>query len=155
MEMKHTVMIRNAVLSDIEPMVGLLKQLFAIEADFIFDADKHRRGLRLLLDGCHKHKCIKVAEYDQRVVGMCSAQTLISSAEGGMVALVEDLVVDKKFRGRGIGALLMKSIEAWRNTLGLKRLQLLADCQNRPALDFYKNNGWESTRLICIRKTFG
>ena len=135
--------------------MSLLGELFAIEADFSFDADRQRQGLRLMLDGCRKHKCIKVAECDREVIGMCSAQTLISTAEGGVVALVEDLVVKNGWRGRGVGGMLLESIDAWSNSCGLKRLQLLADAENEPALAFYGKNGWERTQLICLRKRFG
>ncbi|MFZ2634634.1 MAG: GNAT family N-acetyltransferase [Desulfosalsimonadaceae bacterium] len=134
--------------------MSLLGELFAIEADFFFDVDKHRQGLTLLLDGCRKHKCLKVAEHNREIIGMCSGQTLISTAEGGVVAMVEDLVVKTGWRGKGVGRMLLESMEAWSNSCGLKRLQLLADSENDPALEFYQKNGWKVTQLICLRKRF-
>ncbi len=148
------LIIRNAEHSDIDALVILLCELFAIEVDFEFDADKHRLGLRLMIDGCRKHKCIKVAEYDNKVIGMCSAQTHISTVEGGVAAMVEDLVVHNQWRGKGIGRMLLESIESWSNVCGLKRLQLLADSANETALSFYKKNDWNPTQLICLRKKF-
>ncbi len=133
-------------------LVSLLEELFAIESDFDFDAKKHRQGLRLMMDGCRKHKCIRVAEYNNRVIGMCSAQTLISTVEGRMVAMVEDFVIQKQWQGKGIGRMLLENIELWSKICGLTRLQLLADSGNTPALKFYRKNGWEPTQLICIRK---
>jgi len=38
---------------------------------------------------------------------MCSIQILISTAEGGKVALLEDLVVAENFRNMGIGTKLL------------------------------------------------
>lgn len=140
---------------DIDALVGLLGELFAVEADFSFDAEKHRQGLTLMLDGCRKHKCIKVAEHIHEVIGMCSAQALISTAEGGVVAMVEDLVIKTGWRGRGVGGMLLESMEDWRRECGLKRLQLLADSENEPAVAFYQKNGWKRTQLICLRKRFG
>ncbi len=144
--------IRNATLSDIEQMVALLKVLFSIEIDFKFDADVQRRGLRLLMDGCGKHRCIRVAEMNGQVVGMCTAQTLISTAEGGPAAMIEDLVVHVKYRNKGIGTELLASIESWARNLGIHRMQLLADKTNTPAMLFYKRQKWGETRLICLRK---
>ena len=138
--------------SDIDALVQLLKKLFAVEADFSFDPDKHRQGLRLMIDGCGKHKCIKVAQIGGRIVGMCSAQTLISKVEGGVVAIVEDLVVQSRLRGNGIGRMLLDAIASWSCVRQLKRLQLLADSENEPALSFYRKNGWKPTQLICLRK---
>jgi len=42
-------LIREANEKDVEAMVGLLKLLFTVEADFTVDQDKQRRGLMLLL----------------------------------------------------------------------------------------------------------
>jgi ribosomal protein S18 acetylase RimI-like enzyme len=144
--------IRNARLEDLDTLTMLLRQLFSIEADFAVNADWQRRGLSLMLDGCLKHRCVKVAEVEGVVVGMVTAQLLISTAEGGSVALVEDMVVDSHCRGRGIGRLLMAAIEDWSRERGAKRLQLLADRTNFSALDFYDKIGWRPTRLICLRR---
>jgi ribosomal protein S18 acetylase RimI-like enzyme len=144
--------IRNAQPGDLDAMTALLTELFSIEADFVVDEQRQRRGLTVMLDGCLKHRCVKVAEVEDQVVGMVSAQMLVSTAEGGLVALIEDMVVDNRFRGRGIGRSLMAGIEAWAHEHGVSRLQLLADRTNFPALDFYDKIGWIPTRLICLRR---
>ncbi|RJP78554.1 MAG: GNAT family N-acetyltransferase [Desulfobacteraceae bacterium] len=146
------LLIRNATVADIQPMAALLKELFAIETDFQFDGSRQHRGLQMMLDGCGKHRCVRVAEIQDCVVGMCSAQTLISTAEGGLAAVVEDLVVGRQFRGRGIGNRLIQSVEAWAAGRGIQRLQLLADQTNQPGLRFYSRQQWQPTRLICLRK---
>ena len=70
----------------------LLGELFSIEADFSFDPEKQRRGLADLL-GRGDEACLLVCEREGEVVGMCSVQALVSTAEGGKVGLVEDMVV--------------------------------------------------------------
>jgi len=144
--------IRNARPEDLESLTALLRELFSIEAEFAADAGRQRRGLALMLDGCLKHRCVKVAEMEGEVVGMVTAQLLISTAEGGVVALVEDMVVDSRYRGRGIGRQLMDAIESWSRGRGASRLQLLADRTNFSALDFYDKIGWRPTRMICLRR---
>ncbi len=133
-------------------MIELLHALFAIETDFIMDETHQRRGLRLLLDGCGKHRCVKVAQEENEVVGMCTAQLVVSTAEGAFSALVEDLVVAESCRGRGVGTALLSAVDAWARQHGATRLYLLADRTNQPALDFYWNRGWRKTRMICLRK---
>ena len=147
-----TAKIRNAQLDDLDAMVELLKALFSIEADFAIDEKRQRKGLFLMLDGCQKHRCVKVAEMDGQVVGMCTAQTLISTAEGGPVALIEDMVIQPAFRKKGIGRQLMAEIQSWALTHGITRLQLLADRTNHTAMDFYRHIGWRPTQLICLRR---
>jgi ribosomal protein S18 acetylase RimI-like enzyme len=146
------ITIRIAKPSDIPQLVELLNALFTIEADFNFDQDKQACGLELLINS--DKDCILVAEHlcERRVLGMCTVQTLISTAEGGMVGLLEDLVVAADFRNQGLGEKLLAEAVGWAQYRGLKRLQLLADKNNLQALSFYEKKGWESTQLICLRK---
>jgi len=83
---------------------------------------------------------------------MCTVQTLISTAEGGPVGLLEDLIVAADFRNQGIAAKLVAEAVNWAECQSLKRLQLLADKNNLPALNFYKKQGWQPTQLVCLRK---
>ena len=147
-----SIRVRPAQLNDMDALVSLLQALFAIEDDFSPDPDRQRKGLTRFLDGCGKHRCILVADADGQVVGMATLQILISTAEGGPVGLVEDVAVRNAFRGRGIGRQLMDALAAWAAERGLTRLQLLADRDNQPALDFYGRIGWQPTRLICLRQ---
>ena len=144
--------IRPAQPADLDALVTLLGLLFEIEADFTPDPDRQRRGLMRFLDGCGKHRCMLVAESAGEVIGMASVQTLISTAEGGWVGLVEDVVVREDRRGHGVGRRLMSAVIDWAVAHGLTRLQLLADRGNRPGLAFYRRIGWQNTQLVCLRK---
>lgn len=141
--------VRGAWTGDLDPMVSLLRTLFTIEADFAFDEAKQRRGLRLLLES--DQACLLVAEANAAVIGMCSGQVVISTAEGGPALLVEDVVVDEAFRRRGVGSRLMEALKDWAAGRNVSRLQLLADRNNKTALDFYCRRGWQRTELICLR----
>ena len=129
----------------------LLEALFSIEADFLIDSDKQARGLALLITS-HKD-CVLIAELSgcHKIVGMCSIQTLISTAEGGVVGLLEDLIVAADYRQQGIATKLLDAAISWSKLQGLKRLQLLADKNNALALAFYQKQGWQPTQLICLR----
>jgi len=146
------VRIRNARPDDLDAMTALLGELFSIEVDFAVDPQCQWRGLALMLDGCQKHRCVKAAEAEGQVVGMVTAQILVSTAEGGMVALIEDMVVAHGYRGRGIGRMLMADVEVWSREHGARRLPLLAHRTNFQALDLYDRIGWHPTRLICLRR---
>jgi GNAT superfamily N-acetyltransferase len=149
------IKIRNACPDDLDAMVALLRDLFSIEADFTFDRERQQKGLELMLeDSCRENRCIKVAEANELVVGMCTIQLLISTAEGGAAGLVEDMVVDRRFRGMGVGRMLMGGIEEWAKERNVTRLQLLSDRANFPALNFYGRIGWYSTCLVCVRRTW-
>ncbi|GBC59739.1 N-acetyltransferase [Desulfonema ishimotonii] len=143
--------IRQALFSDIDDLALLLKELFSIEADFSFDEDRQRRGLAMMLEDSGT-RCIVVAQSGGQAVGMCSAQLVVSTAEGGFSGLVEDMVVRPDYRGSGTGRRLLEAIGQWATERGATRLQLLADRHNAPALDFYEHLGWGMTQLICLHK---
>ncbi len=95
---------------------------------------------------------VLVAESRNRVIGMCTGQLVISTAEGGYSLLVEDVVVEPSRREQGIGRLLLDTLESWAMGKGVSRLQLLADKSNGKGLGFYMKNGWQRTNLSCLRK---
>lgn len=143
-------MIRPATDNDLPSLLFLLKQLFSIEEDFVFDAKKQTRGLELLLQ--QENGQILVAERDGRVVGMATGQLLVSTAEGNLALLVEDLVVAPSHQGHGIGPALLQAVGDWGRSFGAVRMQLLADLENSQALKFYSKEKWQQTQLICLRK---
>jgi GNAT superfamily N-acetyltransferase len=144
-------LIRPARASDLPTLVGLLGELFTIEADFTPDPERQRLGLALMLADPGR-RAVLVAEQGTAVVGMVTAQLVVSTAEGGLSALVEDMVVEAAVRGRGVGRALLAAIEAWAREHGASRLQLLADRENGAALAFYARAGWSATRLVGLRR---
>lgn len=141
---------RQASARDIPDMVELLCQLFKIEKDFNINPEKHRVGLWMLLQS--ESARIFVLEKQKRIIGMCTLQILTSTAEGAKVALLEDMVVDEKCRHEGAGTILLEAATNWCKKTGLKRVQLLADKYNMPALNFYHKYNWSTTSLVNIRK---
>jgi ribosomal protein S18 acetylase RimI-like enzyme len=135
--------------ADLPALVGLLHQLFSIEQDFQPDPEKQSCGLELLLTSDRAQ--VFVAKVDGRAVGMLTLQILVSTAQGGQVGLVEDVVVDVAHRGRGIGDALLEHLRQWAQQRGLSRLQLLADRDNLRALEFYRKQGWSTTGLVGLR----
>ncbi len=146
------IVIRPARTEDIPQMCDLLTELFSIEADFKSDKAKQMRGLELLIKGRSGSSLVLVAAAHEEVIGMCSVQTLISTAEGGPAGVVEDLIVRRRCRRNGIATGLLNEILSWCGTRGISRLQLLADKDNGQALTYYEGRGWVATNLICLRK---
>lgn len=147
---KPTVTIRPAQPVDLAALTLLLEDLFSIEEDFCFDESRQMRGLGQMLN--NKRGRLLAAEADGKVVGMCSGQLLVSTAEGGPSVLVEDVIVGRTWRGKGVGTKLMQAVSAWAEGQGASRLQLLADRENASAIAFYGHLGWQKTQLICLRK---
>ena len=137
--------------TDIADLVHLLSLLFNIEKDFNPDTSKQQKGLELLLKN-NATATIQVAKNDTgKVIGMVSAQLVISTAEGAPSAWVEDMVVDATYRGYGIGKQLLQNALAWAKNKGATRAQLLVDTANTDALGYYQHLKWEATQLQARR----
>lgn len=146
-----TLSIERASEADIEQLLPLLQQLFALEADFSFNPEHVSQGLAAIMQQPER-AVVLVARSEKSVVGMCSAQLVISTAEGGLSAWVEDVVVDQGFRGRGVGTMLLDRLAQWCQQHGVRRMQLVADRDNRPALEFYRRSGWQATNLEVLQR---
>lgn len=146
--------VRLATPSDTPPLLDLLRQLFAIEHEFAFDPAVQARGLAMLI-GAPDRAAVFCAEHQGRIGGMATAQLLVSTARGGPVATIEDVVVDAALRGTGLGRALLDAIEAWAREKGCLRLQLLADHENVAALDFYAAQNFGRTRMVWLVRQLG
>lgn len=149
--MNTDLVIRPAKFEDIDAMIDLISIIFSIEKDFSVDVAKQRRGLEMFLEYPNGRYLI-VAEQQQKVIGMCSAQMLVSTAEGGWKAVIEDVVVAESFRGKGIGKGMLDVLAEWAMRHGARRMDLLADSNNANGLNFYNHMQWKQTNLIALQK---
>ena len=145
--MNKNYVIENASNQDIPALIDLLGVLFGIEADFQADVVKQTKGLTLLINAT-ENGVIKVAKNKAgQVIGMVSAQLVISTAQGSPSAWVEDMVIEEAYRGEGVGKALLDESLVWAKNKGATRAQLLVDTENTSALGYYAHLGWESTQL--------
>jgi ribosomal protein S18 acetylase RimI-like enzyme len=144
------VEIRRACVEDVPQLCSLLAELFAQEADFTPDAERQRRGLRLILDNpeCGRIYC---ASHSASIVGMVSILFTVSTAVGNRVACLEDLVVHADCRGHGIGRRLLSHALAEAATAGCTRVTLLTDDDNYPAMRLYSGAGFERSKMAPFR----
>jgi GNAT superfamily N-acetyltransferase len=147
-----TISYSEAKSSDMNELVRLLSVLFSIEKDFNPDTSKQQKGLQLILEN-KATATIQVARNNAgKVIGMVSAQLLISTAEGAASAWVEDMVIDAPYRGQGIGKQLLENVGIWAKNKGATRAQLLVDIENIDAMGYYAHLNWEPTQLQARRK---
>ena len=146
-----TVEIGFASADDLPQLADLLTELFELESDFQPQRDKQLRGLRAILGDPARGRLF-VLRADGKVAGMANALITISTAEGGRVLLLEDVIVRKEYRGGGLGRSLVEHVMAWAREQGMTRITLLADRENQAALDFYCKLGFVSSHMTVLRK---
>ncbi len=142
----------EAVHADLPALVSLLHELFALECDFEPDAARQAAGLLLILDNPALGR-IFVLRAGEKVVGMANALVTVSTAEGALVLLLEDVIVAGPWRGKGLGVRLVNHVLAWGQAQGYSRVTLLADRHNPPALRFYEKLGFRASAMRVYRKT--
>jgi ribosomal protein S18 acetylase RimI-like enzyme len=139
--------------ADIEELVRLLQVLFTQDIEFEPDYQKQKSGLELIITNPDIGE-ILVLKMDGKVIGMVSLLYSISTALGGKVAILEDMVIDPDFRGQSFGKeLLLEAIgfSKFRNCL---RITLLTDFDNDLAIRFYQSVGFTVSKMIPLRLVF-
>lgn len=144
------IAIRTATHDDIPALVRLLGQLFAQEAEFHPDDRAQARGLAAILADA-RIGSILIAEHGDKPVGMANLLYTVSTALGGRVAILEDMVIDEECRGAGFGrALLAAAIERARAD-GCLRITLLTDTDNARAQRLYGSFGFKRSAMVPFR----
>ncbi len=140
-----------AASADIDAMADLLHELFTLESDFRPQREKQVAALRWILDH-PAHGRLFVLRDAGGVVGMANALISISTAEGGAVLILEDVIVAAGHRGRGFGRRLVEHVLTWATAQGMSRVTLLADRENESALRFYRTLGFEESAMVVRRR---
>ena len=147
--MEH-VAIEPATLDDLPQLTELLFDLFTLEGDFKPDRAKHMRGLRLVLEQPSRGR-IFVVRQDGRILAMINLLFTISTAEGGFVLLLEDLIVHGDHRHRGFGDKLLEYSINFAREKNFLRITLLTDRGNEEAQKFFKRHNFLDSKMIPFR----
>ena len=139
---------------DLPALVSLLSALFTQESDFAPDPAKQLDALRLILDDPAIGQLF-VLRVDGRVAGMANALITVSTAEGGPVVLLEDVIVDRELRGQGYGRMLVEQVCTWAAAEGMTRVTLLTDADNHAAHGFYAHLGFMPSDMRVLRRGLG
>jgi len=145
------IAITSATAADLDAMADLLYELFTLESDFKPEREKQLRGLRLILDNPQIGQLF-VLRVEGVIAGMANALITVSTAEGRLVVLLEDVIVKAAFRGQKLGRRLIEHVFDWAAQAGMPRVTLLADKDNTPALAFYERLGFEHSAMRVLRK---
>lgn len=139
-----------ATLADIKPMAVLLQTLFAQEADFTPNSSLQEDGLRLIIENKEIGQLL-VLKDNQEVIGMVNLLFTISTALGGKVAILEDVILHHTYRNQGFGSKLIEAAIAFAKKNHCKRITLLTDSDNETAHTFYKKHGFTKSGMVPFR----
>ena len=142
--------IEQATLEDLPQLTDLLVDLFTHEGDFTPDRAKQMRGLRLILEQPSRGR-IFVLRQNGMILAMINLLFTISTAEGGFVILLEDVIVHREFRGKSFGSKLLEHAIEYAKKKDFLRITLLTDRVNAEGQAFFKRHGFIESKMIPLR----
>lgn len=145
--------IEIAIIENIKELGELLYQLFSNELEFIPDRQKQEKGLKEIINDPDIGE-ILILKFDKKIVGMVSLLYSVSTALGGKVAILEDMIIDKNHRKKGYGSYLLNEAIVFAKKRNCLRITLLTDYNNEIAIKFYNKSGFVNSPMIPLRLVF-
>ena len=140
----------HATLEDIPQLCELLALLFTQEAEFAPDRTRQAAGLREIITHPEVGRILILREKDA-AIAMANLLFTVSTALGGRVAILEDMIVQPAYRGGGAGSRLLQAAMEFARTEGCLRITLLTDRDNVAAQGFYRHHGFEPSAMLPMR----
>jgi ribosomal protein S18 acetylase RimI-like enzyme len=132
------LVLREADPDDADALARLLGQLgYATSA-----AAVTRRLIRFTAS--EADRCV-VAAADGELVGMATLHASLTIVDDGLAGKLSAIVVDERYRQRGIGAMLVSELEALARAQGCSLLFLTTAESRSGAHGFYRRVGFEET----------
>ena len=144
------IRVETATIEDLGSLVALVMELMELQDDFSPDRQAQTQGIRLILEGPNRGR-IFVLRSGDRIIGMVNLLFTISTARGGFVILMEDVVVHPDHRGQGYGSMLVQHVIDFARKKDFKRITLLTDKLSADSQGFFKRHGFEFSHLIPMR----
>ncbi len=144
------VVIEPAIAEDLDELSSLLGELFAEESDFRPNKQRQLRGLRLIFEQPNRGR-VFVLRRGGTIVGMINLLFTISTAEGGFVLLLEDLVVHNEFRGHGYGSRLLEHAINFAKQKNFRRITLLTDRPELRSQSLFRKFGFYESPMLPMR----
>lgn len=130
------IFIRDIIDEDYEILADLIEELG-------YPSNKNNISERLYEINSNKYYKTLVAEVDNKVVGFIGLCKLYAYEYDGEYIRIISLVVNEKYRGKGIGTFLLKSAEKWAISEGAIAIALNSGIKREKAHEFYYGNGYK------------
>jgi GNAT superfamily N-acetyltransferase len=142
--------IQPAILDDLPQLCELLAILFTQEADFQPDTAKQSAALKQIIEHPQTGRILVLRE-GKTIIGMVSLLFTVSTACGGRVALLEDMIMHPQSRNDGHGSKLLQAAIEFARREGCLRITLLTDRANDSAIRFYQRQGFILSEMLPMR----
>ncbi len=141
------VMIRECKEGDFEQVLKLLAQLWP---EKVLDRKELQQVfLKGLNSDFQSYVC---AIIEDNVVGFASLTIKNSLWQEGYMGHIDELIVDREYRGKGIGSKLVEHIVKTAKHKGCRRVELDSAFDRDEAHKFYEQNGFDNRASLFSKK---
>ncbi|MCP4552989.1 MAG: GNAT family N-acetyltransferase [Bacteroidetes bacterium] len=139
--------IRLARQADFDSVYNLIKQLWPnMKSDYKTLNEIYLKGIDSVMQR------LIVGELNNQVIGFCSLTVNNNLWQAGNLGHVDELVIDKDYRGKGFGKKMIESITQIARDLKCKRIELDSGFHRKDAHRFYESIGYENRAYLFSRK---
>jgi GNAT superfamily N-acetyltransferase len=131
-----SVTVRSAESSDAGALLPLAS---SFATSFTVDAERFESQLGAIL--ADPASALSVALYDAEIVGYAAASLHPTLYANGPVGWIEELIVHPAHRRRGVGQLLVSTVERWARSRGA----VMTSLATRRAAEFWAAVGYEAS----------
>ena len=138
--------IRPVEPDDFNSVFGLLEQLWP---DKVLDYKAMKEMFTKNLHQPYQHYVCAVE--DSQIIGFCSITIKNNLWQQALLGNVDELVVDERYRGRGVGKSLLDYITGYAIRKGCKRIELDSGFHREEAHQFYENLGFKKRAFMFTK----
>jgi PhnO protein len=144
--MDISITVRKAENQDAEKIFEFLRQLEDEALEYQEFFLNYRNNI------FNSHNIYLVAADTQNIpIGFISCHGQVLLHHGGMVYEIQEMFVDERFRGQGIGGALLKALDEKLKIRDFRSLEVTANNKRAETHEFYTRNGFEQTHLKFTR----
>ncbi len=100
----------------------------------------------------NERKEFLIAKYNEKIVGFVSLSIRESFEEQGKVGLIDELIVDKDFQGKGFGKKLLKKMINVAKNKSCKSIELFSAFHRKIAHHLYRSNRFKITDYFFFKR---
>lgn len=110
----------------------------------------NQKDLERILSQKNFYLSLAIDYKNKNIAGMASI--FISEKFSGLFGQIEDVVVDKNYRGQGIANELMNRLEIVAQSCGAKKIVLTSNPKRKEAHGLYKKRGFAKVKTNVFKK---
>ena len=138
--------IRSVVPQDSEELIKPADELIQLDNR----AERESMLVEPFQDANHE---IYVADVEGKLVGFIELRIFPDFVEGAPIAIIQNLIVEKHYRGFGIGSkLLQRAIREARRRIACE-IHVWTEFENYEAINFYTKHGFTRRALLLEKET--